>query len=720
MNIHPGNCTSTDGKQVCPYKEKCYRRNPIHFTEMSHPHLEKLVMDQLDGTITVPPRLDFECSDRSTLLDQLKILQMVLRKERDRNDEIGTGQTSIEDKRNSIRNIPQFTNSIPQDLKDKIDRNKKIAVERREAKLREMDKRAISLSKPSTSDSSDLTMATDSKSLIKDDVSNETWSKLADRIKKQKLESRNEMTSTLGLKRNSEHFDQDSESSKRFKNHQAIENRSNKVGGQAGGASTSNGNSQLGDQEPDLMTAYAGSTTSALRNEMRLKVIEKIRSSGIKMSIVEPGEFALKYALSAPYHLFFTRVEDCKETHDQQFSLTFPEILDRSLGEIVSSLQINFMLDAGWLCAQYLLAGQSSDMLILYGEREDQEKLPPNIKTIHIKMPTFGCHHSKLMVFKYRNNGIRVVVSTANLYSDDWENRTQGVWISPHLPRLPDSANTSDGESPTGFKKDFERYLQKYNLPDLTEWVQAIRKADFSDVKVFFVASVPGNHKDAEHNAWGHRKLSTILSQHVTLPPNAPEWPIIAQCSSIGSLGPNYESWLSKEIIPAMCREKNQGLKSHPRFQFIYPSINNYKNSFDMRKGACCLPYGLTTHQKQQWLESYLYQWKASNTRRDRAIPHIKTYTRISPDQTEIPWFVLTSANLSKAAWGHKRGNHYIMSYEAGIIFVPKLVTGNTVFNIKRETPDGTPRFPIPYDVPLTRYEAQDKPFVMEFFKGYE
>lgn len=25
-------------KKPCPYMEKCYRRNPIHFNEMSHPH----------------------------------------------------------------------------------------------------------------------------------------------------------------------------------------------------------------------------------------------------------------------------------------------------------------------------------------------------------------------------------------------------------------------------------------------------------------------------------------------------------------------------------------------------------------------------------------------------------------------------------------------------------------------------------------------------------
>jgi len=126
-------------------------------------------------------------------------------------------------------------------------------------------------------------------------------------------------------------------------------------------------------------------------------------------------------------HLFFTRIEKSKETYNQQFSITFPEILDRSLGEITNSLHLNFMVDVGWLCLQYLLAGQRTDMMIFYGDREDQEKLGRNITMIHVDMPTrYGCHHSKIMILQYKDDGIRVVVSSANLYSDDWENRTQG------------------------------------------------------------------------------------------------------------------------------------------------------------------------------------------------------------------------------------------------------------------------------------------------------
>lgn len=120
------------------------------------------------------------------------------------------------------------------------------------------------------------------------------------------------------------------------------------------------------------------------------------------------------------------------------------------------------------------------------------------------------------------------------------------------------------------------------------------------------MASVPGTHKDAEIDSWGHRKLAYVLSHHATLPPDAPQWPIVAQSSSLGSLGPNFESWLSKDIIPCMSRETTKGLKSLPNFQFIYPSIENYKHSFDYRNLSCCLPYSMQVHSKQQWIESYL------------------------------------------------------------------------------------------------------------------
>jgi len=78
-------------------------------------------------------------------------------------------------------------------------------------------------------------------------------------------------------------------------------------------------------------------------------------------------------------------------------------------------------------------------------------------------------------------------------------------------------------------------------------------------------------------------------------------------------------------------------------------------------------------------------QWKADCSGRTRAVPHIKTYFRMSPDHSKLGWFLLTSANLSKAAWGkmNKNGDKLsVMNWEAGVLFVPELFVSYNEINI--------------------------------------
>lgn len=693
---HTNAAVRNSTRKKCPFMEKCYRKNPIHFNEMSHPHLEKLIINQLDSAISIPTVLEFDC-DRSQLLDQLKVLQVVMRKKRDKNRDsfLELTRSLLSDNVTVIPSTSGNKTQSPSNLQQKVEKHKKVMAEKRENKLKEMDDQAEMLAKYS-----------------KDYVSNSGSSSVV------KEESEIILT---GDKRNRD-SNTDCNVSKRSKeSSEDVENEIKNEYLQDCSSGYESQQSSSSSRGSSIMDSYVSCKSDKSRDEMRKKAIQMMKKQGFKVSLVEPGEFAMKYALSAPYHLFFTRVENSPETYNQPLSITFPEILDRSLGQIVESLQINFMVDVGWLCLQYLLAAQSPKIMILYGERVDEEKLGQNITMVPVTLPTkFGCHHTKMMILKYKNDGIRVVVSTANLYSYDWENRTQGLWISPHLPPLPNTSNTTEGESRTGFKKDLVRYLNTYRNPMLTEWISTVRRADFSDVNVFFVGSVPGSHKNAETDLWGHRKLGDILSMHATLPPDAPYWPVIAQSSSIGSLGANIESWLMKNIIPAMSKETSKGVKSPPNFHFIFPTIQNYKEGYDCRNASCCLCYSLQMHSKQEWFQSYMHQWKASKMARDKAMPHIKSYTRLSPDFKKMAWFVLTSANLSKAAWGTYRCSNYIMSYESGVVFVPKFITGKTTFPIGEEDDTGDKPFPIPYDLPLTRYGPNDKPFVSEFFEGYE
>ena len=82
----------------------------------------------------------------------------------------------------------------------------------------------------------------------------------------------------------------------------------------------------------------------------------------------------------------------------------------------------------------------------------------------------------------------------------------------------------------------------------------------------------------------------------------------------------------------------------------IYPSKKNVLDSLDGLLGGGCLPYRKNVHEKQTWLRDYLHQWKSEKWSRNRAMPHIKTYAQVQ--DKKAAYVLLTSANLSKAAWG--------------------------------------------------------------------
>lgn len=141
-----------------------------------------------------------------------------------------------------------------------------------------------------------------------------------------------------------------------------------------------------------------------------------------------------------------------------------------------------------------------------------------------------------------------------------------------------------------------------------------------------------------------------------------------------------------------------------------------FANSHDALLGGGCLPYGGQIHQKQQWLNDFLYQWRADCRYRSKSMPHIKSYTRWS--DKKMYWFLLSSANLSKAAWGSLSKSKTsptlrISNYEAGVLFLPKFVSNMRYFSMD-ESDQSTPLFPQVYDIPLTKYVVDDTPFLSD------
>ncbi|XP_034274198.1 tyrosyl-DNA phosphodiesterase 1 [Pantherophis guttatus] len=427
-----------------------------------------------------------------------------------------------------------------------------------------------------------------------------------------------------------------------------------------------------------------------------------------------------------PFRFFLTKVKGIKSKYNSG-ALHIKDILSPLFGTLVSSAQFNYCIDVEWLVQQYPKEFRDKPLLIVHGEKRESkaelhEDAHPykNVRLCQAKLDiAFGTHHTKMMLLNYEE-GLRVVIHTSNLIDDDWYQKTQGIWLSPLYPRLPPGSAESDGESHTNFKSDLISYLISYKSASLMEWVEIIKQHDLSETRVYLIGSTPGRYQGNAKENWGHLKLRKLLKEHARKIPDQDSWPIIGQFSSIGSMGVDQSKWLCSEFRESL-GSLGSNLKTPPNeipIHLIYPSVENVRQSLEGYPAGGSLPYSIQTAQKQPWLHSYFHKWSAETSGRSHAMPHIKTYMRVSLDFQKIAWFLVTSANLSKAAWGafEKNGTQLmIRSYELGVLFLPSEFGLNTeYFQVKENMFANTSvlSFPVPYDLPPEKYENKDRPWI--------
>jgi tyrosyl-DNA phosphodiesterase-1 len=190
----------------------------------------------------------------------------------------------------------------------------------------------------------------------------------------------------------------------------------------------------------------------------------------------------------------------------------------------------------------------------------------------------------------------------------------------------------------------------------------------------------------------------------------------VLQASSIGSLGKDANVWLRGELLTSFSAPTTPS--SVNAMSIVFPTVQEVRNSLEGYAAGGSIPFSSLTYEKQKaMMRPLLHSWNAEHCNRSRAMPHIKTFCRVRNDNS-LDWFVLTSANISKAAWGslEKKGCQLmIRSYELGVLILPSLLTDEEVTIVSQQFKSkGGIVVPLPYNLPLTPYAMQDTPWLCD------
>lgn len=343
---------------------------------------------------------------------------------------------------------------------------------------------------------------------------------------------------------------------------------------------------------------------------------------------------------------------------------------------------------------------------------------PSNVQLNRTALSRWGSHHSKLMVLVFGDGTLQVVIHTANLIPVDWDNLTQGVWMSPRLKKSAQSGGDGDASADSSighqFKRDFIKYLAAYKTKSTDRAVKLVQEFDFSPVKAHLVASVPGNYQPngADYRQWGLCRLQKVLQSI-----NCKGGQLVAQISSIASLGPSQSTYLNSVEQALNGQPVNSKDKPLCEMDIVYPTVQDVQESLGGYMSGTSIHLRRQQPQEKKQMEYIgprLRKWAAVEAGRQRAAPHIKTYFRTTPDSRALKWFMLTSANLSKQAWGivnKTKGNQWIQSWECGVLVTANMFGYDSFTPIyKRDCgPDPGVYIRMAYDIPLSRYSSGDK-----------
>ncbi|KAL1512282.1 hypothetical protein AB1Y20_005544 [Prymnesium parvum] len=387
----------------------------------------------------------------------------------------------------------------------------------------------------------------------------------------------------------------------------------------------------------------------------------------------------------------------------------------------------------------------------------------------------WGTYHSKAILI-IRPACLTVHVATANFIFSDWHNKTNAVW-SAAFPRLdspparpaPESfgedlleyyeamrrlgaappaawLRSSDGAQASISPPRSERRRRVGVPPALMaapplaapqdcrrQWaaldLEWVARYDYSAARARLVTSVPGHspgvaagrHAGAQLGRFGHMKVRRLLERE-GLSDAFADSSLVLQFSSLSSVGAGG-AWLL-ELVKSL-----SGGSSHvPPIRAIFPSRQQVRRSLEGWSAGASLPCNSQNAFKlMESLEKLsgtsangrLCLWdggppsaSAGATGRAAALPHIKTYARYTEDGM-LAWALLTSSNLSQAAWGKLEKSAtqlYVKSYEMGVLVLPSMQPAGmrSLASTSAASTSEATLVPLPFSIPPVPYCKED------------
>lgn len=156
--------------------------------------------------------------------------------------------------------------------------------------------------------------------------------------------------------------------------------------------------------------------------------------------------------------------------------------------------------------------------------------------------------------------------------------------------------------------------------------------------------------------------------------------------------------------------------------QLVWPTVDFVQHCIDgfAAGSSLCFP----EKNLKDFMKPLMYKYEGQEGK-EHIPPHIKCFCRISKGGNHVPWICLSSANMSKAAWGElqKNGSQLVIrNYEVGVLFIAPRQKETSEYNgfILGKTPQITSTqtvFPIPYSFPPQKYSFNERPWTWGEFK---